>query len=130
MPAAQPTRRPLLCPINPPSSQTNLLQQPIYFAPFCFPHCPLAQTWLPQKVCPDPTGPGAPLIAAHSTPNPDWFPTCSSPLPATHTPVHSAPDLPLRLDARGPRSRRRGCQVLEARLGDGFPTEKETAEAG
>lgn len=63
------------------------------------------------------------------TPSRELVPIDPSPLTATHTPVHGAPDLPLRLAARGPGSRRRGCQVLEARLGDGFPAEEETAEA-
>lgn len=54
----------------------------------------------------------------------------AAPVTATHTPVHGAPDLPRWLRARGAGCRGRKCQVLEARLGDGFPGEEEPAEAG
>lgn len=100
----------------------------IYFAPSCFPTVPtpegMALTWPPPRrfaLTPEahgflsqlpiaPPPPSAP--AAHSPGGAGTL--LPLPAPATHAPVHSAPDLPLWLAAQGPGSRSRGCQVLEA----------------
>lgn len=113
----------------------------IYFPLFCFPHSRLLMSgskeatpgslprlhWsrAPLSVAQRISRPGLlPWPRAHQGLMPVVFRYLPLPAPATHTPVHGAPDLPLGLTTQGPRSWGRGCQVLEARLGDGFPTEK------
>ena len=103
------------------SSPHNLLR--------CILFSPLLASRLGSALTPQVHGLPLQPPAVLPTPSGELVPIDPSQLQATHTPVHGAPDLPLRLAARGPRSRRRGCQVLEARLGDGFPAEEETAEA-
>lgn len=118
-----------------PSPETNLLPPPQSTSRHpVFPTVGF-KAWLerghPRRSALTPQIHGLPLQppAGPPTPREGLVPIDPSQLPATHTPVHSAPDLPLRLATRGPGSRSRGCQVLEARLGDGFPAEEAAAEA-